>query len=178
MVRAGAIARPPSDEVARRVRESAGRGTNAMSAGASVRKEIRIHRRAADVWARIEDPGCIQDWFPGIVASTVDGTTRVITLGSGLAMPEEILRSDPVQRRFQYRITVPIFRNHLGTIDVIDLGDETSLVVYSTDADPRTMALVIGAASAGALAELRNQMEFGQMKLGQMESPETEMGAH
>jgi hypothetical protein len=139
-----------------------------VSAGASVRKEIRIHRRAADVWARIEDPGCIQDWFPGIVSSTVDGTTRVITLGSGLAMPEEIVTSDPILRRFQYRITVPIFRHHLGTIDVIDLGEESSLVVYSTDADPRTMALVIGAASGGALAELRHQME----------SAETEIGGH
>ncbi len=130
-----------------------------MSAGASVRKEIRIRREAADVWARVEDPGAIEDWFPGIVASTVDGNTRVITLGSGLVMPEEIITSDPIQRRFQYRITAPIFRNHLGTIDVIDLGDDTSLVVYSTDAEPRTMALVIGAATAGALAELRNQME-------------------
>jgi len=141
-----------------------------VSGGASVRKEIRIRRPAGDVWARIEDPGCIQDWFPGIVASTVDGTTRVITLGSGLAMPEEILTSDPILRRFQYRITVPIFRNHLGTIDVIDLGDETSLVVYSTDADPRTMALVIGAATAGALVELRDQMERGPVDPGQAET--------
>jgi len=138
------------------------RGTTTVSTGASVRKEIRIHRRADDVWARIEDPGCIQDWFPGIVASTVDDTTRVITLGSGIAMPEEIVTSDPIQHRFQYRITVPLFRNHLGSIDVIDLGDETTLVVYSTDADPRTMALVIGAATAAALIELRDQMEAGE----------------
>ncbi len=127
--------------------------------GASVRKEIRIHRRADEVWDRIADPGVIQDWFPGIVASTVDGTTRVITLGSGISMPEEIITQDPILRRFQYRITVGVFRNHLGTIDVIDLHDETCLVVYSTDADPRTMALVIGAATAEALVELRDQME-------------------
>ena len=55
--------------------------------GASVRKEIRIHRAAEEVWDRIADPGVIQDWFPGIVASTVDGATRVITLGSGISMP-------------------------------------------------------------------------------------------
>ncbi|MGZ8752049.1 MAG: SRPBCC family protein [Acidimicrobiia bacterium] len=127
--------------------------------GASVRKEIKIRRRAADVWDRIEDPGVIQDWFPGIVASTVDGTTRVVTLASGISMPEEIITSDRILRRFQYRITVPVFQHHLGTIDVIDLGDETCLTVYSTDADPRTMALVIGAATDDALRELRDQME-------------------
>jgi hypothetical protein len=130
-----------------------------LSTGASVRKEIRIRRPAADVWARIEDPGCIQDWFPGITASTVDGTSRVVTLGSGFAMPEEIVTSDPILRRFQYRIDFPVFRHHLGTIDVIDLGDETSLVTYGTDADPRTLALVIGAATGDALIELRAQME-------------------
>ncbi len=44
-------------------------------------------------------------------------------------------------------------------IDVIDLGDDTCLVVYSTDADPRTMALTIGSGTAGALDELKRQME-------------------
>jgi len=80
-------------------------------------------------------------------------------LGSGMAMPEEILVNDNAQRRFQYRITAPIFVHHRGTIDVIDLGDDTCLVVYSTEADPRTMALTIGGGTAGALDELRRQME-------------------
>ena len=70
-------------------------------------------------------------------------------------MPEEILVNDDVQRRFQYRITAPMFTHHRGTIDVIDLGDDTCLVVYSTDADPRTMALIIGGGTAGALDELK-----------------------
>jgi len=48
-----------------------------------------------------------------------------------------------------------------GTIDVIDLHDGTCLAVYSTEADPRTMALVIGGGSAGALNELKRQMEAG-----------------
>jgi len=130
-----------------------------LSTGASVRKEIRIRGPAADVWARIEDPGCIQEWFPGITASSVDGTSRIVTLGSGFAMPEEIVTSDPILRRFRYRIDFPVFHHHLGTIDVIDLGDETCLVTYGTDADPRTLALVIGAATGDALIELRAQME-------------------
>jgi hypothetical protein len=74
-------------------------------------------------------------------------------------MPEQILVNDPIQRRFQYQVTAPLFRFHRGTIDVIDLGDETSLVVYSTDADPRAMALTIGGGTAGALDELQRQLE-------------------
>ncbi|HSL56337.1 MAG TPA: SRPBCC family protein [Acidimicrobiales bacterium] len=126
----------------------------------SIRHEVRIRRPAADVWALAGDATRLHHWFPGVVDCTVDGTTRVITLGSGMAMPEEILVVDPVQRRFQYRITTPLFAFHRGTIDVIDLGDDTCLVVYSTEADPRTMALTIAGGTAGALDELRRQMEL------------------
>jgi len=125
----------------------------------SIRHEIRIARRADDVWALVGEPTRLAEWFPGIVASIVDGSSRLITTGAGIPMPEEILVNDPVQRRFQYQITAPMFRFHRGTIDVIDLGDETSLVVYSTDADPRAMALTIGGGTAGALDELQRQLE-------------------
>jgi uncharacterized protein YndB with AHSA1/START domain len=125
----------------------------------SIRHEIRIQRSAADVWNRVRDAAGLHTWFPGITSSQVDGTNRVIVLGSGMPMPEEILVIDDVQRRFQYRITAPIFRHHRGTIDVIDLGDGTCMVVYGTEADPRTMALTIGGGTAGALDELKRQME-------------------
>jgi hypothetical protein len=125
----------------------------------SARHHVRIARSAAAVWDLVGDPARLHEWFPGITSCEVDGTTRTITLGSGLSMPEEILVNDPIQRRFQYRITAPLFSYHRGTIDVLDLGDDTCVVVYSTDADPRTMALTIGSGTAGALDELKRQME-------------------
>ncbi len=127
----------------------------------TTRYEIRIHRPAAQVWALAGDAPRLHEWFPGIVASPVDGTTRVITMEAGMSLPEEIVCCDDTIRRFQYRITAPIFKHHRGTIDVIDLGDDTCLVVYSTEADPRTMALVIGGGTASALDELKRQMESG-----------------
>lgn len=136
-----------------------------MSLG-SVRHELRIRRPAAEVWELVGDATRLHEWFPGITSCQVEGTTRVITTGAGIPMPEEILVNDPVQRRFQYRITAPVFRHHRGTIDVIDLHDDTCLVVYSTEADPRAMALMIGGGTAGALDELRRQMEVGQMERG------------
>jgi Polyketide cyclase / dehydrase and lipid transport len=126
----------------------------------TIRHEVRINRPAADVWALAGDAAKLHHWFPGIVDCTVDGTTRVITTGTGIPMPEEILVCDNTQRRFQYRLAAPIIVHHRGTIDVIDLGDLTCLVVYSTECDPRAMALVIGGGTAGALAELKRQMEL------------------
>jgi hypothetical protein len=125
----------------------------------SIRHHVLIRRPAAEVWALAGDPARLHEWFPGITSCQVDGSNRLIVLGSGLPMPEEILVRDPVQRRFQYRITAPLFQFHRGTIDVIDLGDETCLVTYSTDADPRTMALTIGGATVAALDELQRRME-------------------
>lgn len=125
----------------------------------SMRYEIRIHRPAADVWALAGDATKLHLWFPGIKDCTVDGTSRVIVTNSGIPMPEEILLIDGTQRRFQYQLRVPMFKHHRGTIDVIDLHDETCLVVYSTDADPRAMALVIGGGTHEALHELKRQME-------------------
>lgn len=125
----------------------------------TVRRQVRIHRTPDDVWAFIGDPGRIQEWFPGIAASSVEGTTRVITTGAGLAIHEEIVTNDSVQRRFQYRITGGLFQEHLSTLDVLDLEDGTSLVVYGADSVPATMALVIAGAAGNALLHLRDVME-------------------
>lgn len=128
---------------------------------ATLRREIRIHCPASEVWRVVGCPEILHLWFPGVTSCMVDGNVRVITLGSGIAMPEEIVTNDSIQRRFQYRITAPLFRQHLATIDVIDLFDDTCVVVYSTDADPAVMALVIGGATTDALEELRKQFESG-----------------
>jgi Polyketide cyclase / dehydrase and lipid transport len=124
----------------------------------TARFHVRIARPADEVWSLVGDPTRLHEWFPGVTACQVDGTTRIITLGSGVPLPEEILVNDPILRRFQYRITAPLFRHHRGTIDVLDLGDGTCVVVYTTESDPRTMALTIGGGTAGALDELARIM--------------------
>lgn len=125
----------------------------------TVRRQVRIARPPEDVWALVGDPARLPEWFPGITDAVVDGTSRVITTGAGLPMPEVIVTLDHLLRRFQYRITVPLFREHLSTLDVLDLEDGTCLVVYGVDAEPSTMALVIGGAAGSALEHLRSLME-------------------
>jgi hypothetical protein len=125
----------------------------------SIRRSVRIAVPPDDVWAMAGDRTRLAEWFPGIVACTVDGTTRVVTTASGIAMPEQIVTDDRLQRRFQYRITAPIVSEHLSTLDVIDLGDGTSLVVYAVDCDPATMALILGGAAGHALEHLRQLLE-------------------
>ena len=125
----------------------------------TVRRQVRIARAPDDVWAIVGAPERLPEWFPGIVDCSVDGMTRVIHTGSGIPMPEELITIDPILRRFQYRITAGLFRENLSTIDVLDLDDGTSLVVYGVDAEPSTMALLIGGAAGNALEHLRTLME-------------------
>ena len=130
---------------------------------ASIRRELRIQRPADDVWAIAGDPSTIHEWFPGIASSRMevtDGVTlRHVVLGTGIPLVEQIVTNDPIARRFQYRITGGIFREHLGTVDVIDLHDGTCVAVYGTDATPDVMALVLGGASGVALENLRDLVE-------------------
>lgn len=126
---------------------------------ASVRRQVIIDRPADDVWAVVGDPASISSWFPGMVSSEVEGSTRTIVTATGLSLPEEIVTNDALARRFQYRLALPIVAHHLGTIDVFDLGDGRSLVSYATDCEPAAMALMIGGATGAALHELRSQME-------------------
>jgi uncharacterized protein YndB with AHSA1/START domain len=133
---------------------------------ATVRRHVRINRPAADVWAILGDAAALPRWFPGIVDAKVDGVTRVVTTGTGLPMPEEIITCDPLLRRFQYRITAPMFRHHLSTIDVIDLDDGTTLAIYAVDAEPSVLALTIGGAAGAGLESLKAMLEQGEGHCG------------
>lgn len=131
---------------------------------ATVRRELRIPRPPDQVWAIVGDVGAIHRWFPGIVGCTLSsdddgGQIRTVELGTGMRLVERVVTNDPILRRFQYRIEGGVFREHLGTIDVHDLGEDTSLVVYGTDALPDVMALVIGGASGAALHRLAELLE-------------------
>jgi carbon monoxide dehydrogenase subunit G len=137
----------------------------------TVRRQIEIDRPADDVWALVGDPTTIDQWFPGIVDCTVDGTIRTITTNSGLPIPEEIVTIDAIQRRFQYRVTAGFVQHHLGTIDVFALDDGHTLVSYSTDAEPDAMALIIGGATGAALAEIRRQLELDRSAPGPTPEP-------
>jgi polyketide cyclase/dehydrase/lipid transport protein len=122
---------------------------------ASLRHERRIAADADTVWRVITRPESIVEWFPGVVSCTMEGSLRTITLATGLEMPEEILVNDALQRRFAYRITSPLYRFHFATIDVIALGEKDSLCVYSTSAEPDTLALLIAGGTVGALEQIK-----------------------
>ncbi|HUY43127.1 MAG TPA: SRPBCC family protein [Acidimicrobiales bacterium] len=121
---------------------------------ATLRYEQRIDAPAEVVWSVVGDPTSIPQWFPGIVSCEVEGSRRTIHTATGLEMPEEILAHDSLEHHFAYRITAPIYRYHLGTIDVAALDESSSTCVYETTAVPDVLALIIGGGTIGALREI------------------------
>jgi carbon monoxide dehydrogenase subunit G len=125
----------------------------------SQRRQRVIEVSADRAWEVVGRPEVLHHWFPGIVDCTVDGAVRTITTGMGLQLAEDLLTNDPLQRRFQYRISGGFFREHLASLDVIPLEEHRCLVTYASDAEPATMAIILGGAMEGALAELARQLE-------------------
>ena len=130
-----------------------------MVSVASLRHERRIAATADVVWNIVRRPESIPTWFPGIVSCTVDGDVRVITTATGMEIPEKIMTIDSTLRRFAYRVTAPLYTFHLGVIDVIEIGQYDSLCVYSTTAEPDTLALLIAGGTVGALDEIQRLAE-------------------
>lgn len=126
---------------------------------ASLRSHARIARPADEVWKVVSDAAGISAWFPGIEeASAADGT-RSCTLAGGMQLEEDIVNVDGALRRFQYRITSGMpAEHHLGTVDVLEDGDG-SLVVYSTEISPDSLADVMGPAVEGGLQGLKAHLE-------------------
>jgi hypothetical protein len=126
---------------------------------ASLRHEVRISAPAETVWSVVTHPESIPEWFPGIESCTVNGNIRIIKTRAGMEMAEEILTNDPLLHRFVYRITSSLYKFHLGTIDVIELGENDSLCVYSTTAEPDVLALIIAGGTKDALVEIKRLAE-------------------
>ena len=125
----------------------------------SQRRQRVIDVSADRAWEVVGRPELLHLWFPGIVDCSVEGSVRTITTGMGLQLAEDLLTNDRLQRRFQYRISGGFFREHLASIDVIELDADRCLVTYASDAEPATMAVILGGAMEGALAELARQLE-------------------
>ena len=127
---------------------------------ASLRSTVRIARPADDVWKVVSDVAGISAWFPGIEQASAGDGTRSCTLTGGHELEEDVVNVDQDLRRFQYRITagMPV-DYHLGTVDVLEDGADSTLVVYSTEVTPDSLADLMGPSIEGGVQGLKQHLE-------------------
>jgi Polyketide cyclase / dehydrase and lipid transport len=132
------------------------------TAAGSIRVDQCMNATASAVWARIADTGSIADWFPGFSSSSMVGDTweRRVVAQSGAETIEDIVNLDGATRRLQYRIRPNfLIKQHLATVDVIATSETSCVVTYSTEMEPRALALAISSGTRDALLELKGQVE-------------------
>jgi Polyketide cyclase / dehydrase and lipid transport len=139
----------------------------------SLREHVLISAAPQVVWNRVSDVANHSSWFISIEASScqADPITgrpiRLVKSRNGATLTEDIIRVDSIQRRIQYKLRPFAFiTHHLATVDVIDTttltGSPSSMVIYSTELTPATLAIAFGAASRDALDALKQQIESNE----------------
>ncbi|WP_454883171.1 SRPBCC family protein [Sphingomonas oryzagri] len=130
---------------------------------ASIRRHMLLAASPDAVWSLVGDPTTIADWAPSIESCSMDGSMRTLVLKRGGLVVEEIITRDDALRRLQYSVRSGLpLKHHLGTVDVIDSGEGSSLVIYSTDVLPDKAAPAVEAAIAASIEALREQFGTSQ----------------
>lgn len=122
----------------------------------SMRTQAVLDHPAEEVWTVVRDIGAICEWFPAMTGSRTVPGGRVVILSDGSMLEEEIVTLDDDLRRLQYRIRggdLPV-KAHLGTVDVIELAQSRSLLVYGTDLEPAELAAAFDSAITEAVRGL------------------------
>ncbi len=132
-----------------------------------VHRELVIEASPDAVWAVVGAPERQAEWFPGMVSSEVEGTTRTIVTAAGGFLLEELLIVDHDRRVLEYRITGPFhLDHHLGRITVAPAGEDppdgASLVTYEQELEPKALVAVLDAAIGDALVGLGDLVVNGR----------------
>ncbi|MGW5385311.1 SRPBCC family protein [Nocardia sp. NPDC003963] len=117
---------------------------------------------AAQLWARVGDPGAVADWIPAISESRMDGDIRHVVFTDGNPARERIVEHRDADRRYTYRyIDGPLALDfYESTIEVAESADGTSEIRWwaefsaETEAVESALATAIESIYTGALAEL------------------------
>jgi len=109
----------------------------------SVAREIVVDRPPATVWKLLGAFNALDVWLPPVQASTFTGdgskpgAIRVLDLGNGTTVTEELVAYDRAQRTYSYRfLQAPLpVKNYVATLRVREATGGKSLVQWQSTFD-------------------------------------------
>jgi hypothetical protein len=124
---------------------------------ASVHKDIAVRAAAGDVWDALRDYGAVHERVAAdfVVDAHLEGTDRVVTFVGGAQARERLVTLDDQRRRLVYTVVEgPLgATHHQASVEVVDDGDESCTVRWTTDVLPDDLAVAIdGLMDRGAAA--------------------------
>jgi uncharacterized protein YndB with AHSA1/START domain len=135
-----------------------------------VTNSIDINASPEKVWAVLGDLTTTGDWLPGVVSTSLDGTTRICVMADGSEIHEQISDHDDQQRTYRFRhLRTPLpVRGLHGRFTVTDGAAGAALVTLDTDVDPADpdtaddLTTMIKEAFGQSLTSLRRWIETRQ----------------
>lgn len=108
----------------------------------TIRKNIDLDVPAAKVWDVIRDIGAVHTRLaPGFVMNTrLESDFRDVTFVNGLTVRERIVDVNESLRRVAYSASSDSIAHHNAAFEVVELGDERSRLVWTTDVLPNSTA--------------------------------------
>jgi hypothetical protein len=128
---------------------------------ASIRKDIVVERRPADVWDAIRDVGAIHTRLaPGFVVDTkMDGDARIVTFGNGLVARELIVDIGEEARRLAWAVVGGRLTHHNASLQVLAQGDTHSRVIWIADLLPNELAGTIAGMIEQGMSVMKRTLE-------------------
>lgn len=122
-----------------------------------VTNTVEINAPVDEVWAVLGDLTATRDWLPGVVAASLDGSTRVCAMADGSTVAEQI--SDRSDERRSYR-----FRHLRTPLPVRELHGSFTVSAGPSDGATVTLDTTFEPLDGAAEAELTAMIEgaFGQ----------------
>ncbi len=101
---------------------------------ALVVRETRLEAAAEKAWAMLRDVGAAARAFPGVlVASRLEGDSRIVTFQNGSVVRERILEVDDARRLVAYSVVEARFSQHHASMQIITEGPDRSRFVWISE---------------------------------------------
>ena len=128
---------------------------------ATIYKETEIARNAGAVWDVIRDVGAIHKRLvPGFVVDCrLEGDSRFITFGNGMALREIIVAVDDKTRRHAYSARGEPLTHHNASLQVFDDGADKCRLVWIADVMPNEAAATVGEMMSQGLMVMKRTLE-------------------
>jgi len=124
---------------------------------ASIRREILLQAKPADVWDAVRDVGAIHRRLaPGFVVATElepGGAARVVTFGNGLTARELIVDIDDAARRLVWSVVGGRMTHHNASVQLFEEAGATRFV-WIADLLPHELGPAIAAMIDQAIAAI------------------------
>src|SRR3954463_11805975 len=128
---------------------------------ASVRQEITVAARAADVWEALRDVANVHKRVvPGFVTDCrMEGEARIVTFGNGMVAKELIVDVDDKAMRLVWSARSERLEHHNASVQVFEDGPGRCRVVWIADVLPHEAAKVVGAMMEKAMPIMKKTLE-------------------